>query len=104
MASGQSRSGLQLAIAKRVSNQFAKQCCLRGPLGRVGRAFTLSAGSRLGRTSFAFELAVFRGEELLVHGSLVYVNASLESRKPQLLPEPFVRKVMGFEKFPPEHG
>jgi len=60
--------------------------------------------ARLGRTSFAFELAIFRGEELLVHGSLVYVNASLENRKPQLLPEPFVRKVMAFEKLPPERG
>lgn len=60
--------------------------------------------ARLGRTSFAFELAIFRGEELLVHGSLVYVNASIETRKPQLLPEPFVRKVMGFEKLPPEHS
>jgi acyl-CoA thioester hydrolase len=60
--------------------------------------------ARLGRTSFAFELAIFRTEELLVHGSLVYVMASLETKKPQLLPEPFVRRVMGFEKLPPEHG
>jgi acyl-CoA thioester hydrolase len=60
--------------------------------------------ARLGRTSFAFELAIFRAEELLVHGSLVYVNASLESRKPQLLPELFVRKVAAFETLPPERG
>jgi acyl-CoA thioester hydrolase len=60
--------------------------------------------ARLGRTSFAFELAIFRADELLVHGSLVYVNASLESRKPQLLPEPFVRKVAAFERLPPERS
>lgn len=59
---------------------------------------------RLGRTSFAFELGIFRAEELLVHGSLVYVNAALENRKPAVLPETFVRKVMAFERLPPTHG
>jgi acyl-CoA thioester hydrolase len=58
--------------------------------------------ARLGRTSFAFELGIFRDEELLVYGSLVYVNASAQTRKPQPVPTPFVDKVLAFERLPPE--
>ncbi|MFT3924274.1 MAG: thioesterase family protein [Myxococcales bacterium] len=57
--------------------------------------------ARIGRTSLTAELAVYRGEELLVIGSLVYVTASLESRNPVPVPSAFVDAIAAFEQRAP---
>ena len=43
--------------------------------------------ARLGNSSMTFEMAVFRGDERLVSGEMVYVNADPESRSSRPLPE-----------------
>ncbi|MGD0192720.1 MAG: thioesterase family protein [Rhizomicrobium sp.] len=58
--------------------------------------------SRLGRTSFAFAMTVFRADELLVDGSLVYVNAAIDTKKPVPLPQDFIGRVLAHERVPPE--
>ena len=43
--------------------------------------------AKLGNSSMSFEMAVFRGEERLVSGEMVYVHADPESRTSRPLPE-----------------
>jgi acyl-CoA thioester hydrolase len=43
--------------------------------------------SRIGRSSFEFAIELYRGNELLVSGSLIYVNADPDTRKSVPLPE-----------------
>ncbi|MBI5789849.1 MAG: acyl-CoA thioesterase [Rhodocyclales bacterium] len=43
--------------------------------------------ARLGNSSMTFEMAVFRGDERLVSGEMVYVNADPKSRTSRALPE-----------------
>lgn len=56
----------------------------------------------LGRTSLRFRMGCFRGEELLVEGRLAYVNVTLGDHRPVPLPEPFVERILAFERVPPE--
>lgn len=58
--------------------------------------------SRIGRTSFVFAMNIFRGDELLVAGSLTYVNAGIDTKKSAPLPESFLARVLAFEKTAPE--
>lgn len=43
--------------------------------------------SRLGNSSMAFEMGIFRGYDRLISGELVYVNADPAERKSRPLPE-----------------
>ena len=56
---------------------------------------------RLGQSSFAFSIEIYRGEVLLVSGALVYVNADPATRKSQLLPGFLREAIVGFEKVAP---
>jgi len=57
---------------------------------------------RLGRSSFDFRVEVHRGDQLLVSGIVVYVNADPIARKSTPLPD-FLRKAInGFERTAPE--
>jgi acyl-CoA thioester hydrolase len=58
--------------------------------------------SQIGRTSFAFAIGIFRGDELLVEGALTYVNAAVESKKSVQLPPVFIDRVVAYEQSPPE--
>lgn len=53
---------------------------------------------RLGTTSMTLHCAVFRGEDCLVHGELVYVFADATTRAPKALPQPLKDLLEGFEK------
>jgi acyl-CoA thioesterase FadM len=53
--------------------------------------------ARLGSSSMAFEMAVFRGDERLVSGEMIYVNADPESRTSRALPEKLRRAIEGWE-------
>lgn len=59
---------------------------------------------RIGRTSFGVELGVYREREPLVIGTLVYVTASLETRRPVPVPQAFVDAICAFEKVAPARG
>ncbi|WP_149539612.1 acyl-CoA thioesterase [Siccirubricoccus phaeus] len=56
----------------------------------------------LGRSSFRFRMGCFRDGTLLVAGRLTYVNATRDTRRPTPLPEPFIAKILAFERIPPE--
>ena len=59
--------------------------------------------ARIGRSSMRFEFGLFRGELLLVDGSLVYVTATTdEPRKSVPLPEAFVERIADYERVAPE--
>ena len=53
--------------------------------------------SKIGRSSMQFELAIFRGNERLVSGELIYVNADPGTRKSLPVPEFVKRAISRFE-------
>ena len=57
--------------------------------------------ARIGRTSFVFEIGVFRGEQPLTDIALTYVNATREGRTPAPVPQAFIDRVLAFEPVPP---
>ncbi len=57
---------------------------------------------RLGEKSMTLALAVFRGEELLTEGSLIYVHAELGTKTTSPLPASFIERVCAFETIAPE--
>lgn len=54
--------------------------------------------ARLGRSSMQFLLEIWRGDEHLVSGELIYVNAVPASRKSVPLPGPLREKIIGYER------
>jgi len=58
--------------------------------------------SRIGRSSFEFAIELYREDELLVSGSLIYVNAHPETRKSAPLPETLTGAFRDFESLPPD--
>ncbi len=58
--------------------------------------------ARLGRSSMQFLLEIWRGEEHLVSGELIYVNADSSSKKSAALPDLLRRKVLDYERVKPE--
>ncbi len=55
--------------------------------------------SKLGNTSMTFTMAIFRGEEHLISGELIYVCADPKSHNPVRLPAAFREIVARFEGF-----
>ena len=58
--------------------------------------------SRIGRSSFEFAIELYRNDELLVSGSLIYVNANPETRKSAPLPESLTSAFRDFESLSPD--
>lgn len=58
--------------------------------------------ARIGRSSVQFLLGIWRGEEHLTSGEVVYVNISVSSRQSMPWPEQFRAAVLAFEKATPE--
>ena len=58
--------------------------------------------ARLGETSVRCVFAIFRGDELLVDGETIYVNAVRNTKDKAPLPERFISRVKAFEKTPPD--
>ncbi|TCZ65939.1 acyl-CoA thioesterase [Roseicella aquatilis] len=58
--------------------------------------------AQLGRTSLRFRMGCFRGDRLLVEGRMSYVAVTLAEHVPVPLPEPFVERILAFERVPPE--
>jgi len=57
---------------------------------------------RLGRSSFDFRVEVHRGDQLLVSGIVVYVNADPIARKSTPLPDFLREAIKAFERTAPE--
>lgn len=60
--------------------------------------------ARIGGSSFQFRIELYRGDELLVSGLLIYVNANPETRKAAPLPDLLKDAFRKFEKQAPEEG
>lgn len=60
--------------------------------------------ARLGRSSMQFLLEIWRGEEHLVSGELIYVNADPSTKKSAPLPELLRQKITAYERVKPETG
>ena len=60
--------------------------------------------ARIGGSSFQFRIELYRGDELLVSGLLIYVNANPETRKAAPLPDFLKDAFRKFEKLAPEEG
>jgi acyl-CoA thioester hydrolase len=60
--------------------------------------------ARLGRSSFEFQLEIYRANQILVGGKVIYVNAEPETRKSALLPEFLRTAIKGFEHTVPSEG
>jgi acyl-CoA thioester hydrolase len=58
--------------------------------------------ARLGRSSMQFLLEIWRGDEHLVSGELIYVNADPASKKSVPLPELLREKIIGYERVAPD--
>jgi acyl-CoA thioester hydrolase len=58
--------------------------------------------SRIGRSSFEFTIELYRQNELLVSGALIYVNADPETRKSAPLPETLTSSFRDFETLSPD--
>lgn len=55
---------------------------------------------RFGTSSVGYEFAIYREGELLADGSMTYVCASAETRRPIPLPDAYTRAITAFEKTP----
>jgi len=60
--------------------------------------------ARLGRSSMTFFGAIFRGDQLLVTGELVYVYADVQARKGVPLPAPWRERLATLEHIAPEQA
>ena len=58
----------------------------------------------LGHSSLKFLIGVFRGEELLTTGEMVYVYVDVKARKSEPIPQSWRDKVLAFERTPVELG
>lgn len=60
--------------------------------------------ARIGRSSMRFLPEIYRGEELLVSGELVYVNADPATKQSAPVPEFLREAIVAFERIPPAMG
>ena len=57
---------------------------------------------RIGRSSVQFLFGIWRGEEHITSGELVYVNADPKTKKSAAWPEPLRRAILDYERVAPE--
>ena len=57
--------------------------------------------ARLGRTSMRFLIDVFRGDELLINGELVYVIGKTDDHSPTPIPEDLRKAILTYEYVAP---
>tara|TARA_R110000751_G_scaffold15772_3_gene50753 strand:+ start:434 stop:871 length:438 start_codon:yes stop_codon:yes gene_type:complete len=57
--------------------------------------------SRLGNSSMAFSVGIFRDATLLVEGEIVYVRADQQTRRPLPIPASFKEAIRQFEQVAP---
>jgi len=52
---------------------------------------------RFGTSSVDYAFGIFRGDELLADGTMTYVCADAETRRPKPLPEDYTSRILAFE-------
>jgi len=57
---------------------------------------------RIGRSSLQLVFGIWRREELITSGELVYVNADLKTKKPAPWPDALKAAILGYERVKPE--
>ena len=57
--------------------------------------------ARLGNSSLQFAIGIYREQQLLVKGEIVYVHADMQTRRPQTISQTFRDAVHGFETTAP---
>ena len=57
--------------------------------------------ARLGNSSLQFAIGIYREQQLLVKGEIVYVHADMQTRRPQTISQAFRDAVHGFETTAP---
>ena len=57
--------------------------------------------ARIGHSSLTFAVEIWRGDEQIVHGELIYVHADPQTRKPAPLPERLIGTIRRFERTAP---
>lgn len=57
---------------------------------------------RFGKSSVEYAFAIYRDGELLADGSMTYVCADIETRRPIPLPAAYTDAITAFEKTPPQ--
>lgn len=58
--------------------------------------------ARIGRSSMRFVLGVYRGDQHITSGELVYVNADPKARKSAPWPDPLKNAILRYERLKPE--
>jgi acyl-CoA thioester hydrolase len=58
--------------------------------------------ARIGRTSMVLLFGIWRGEEHLTSGELIYVNADLKTKQSAPWPDFLRAKILAYERTPPE--
>ena len=58
--------------------------------------------ARLGRSSMTMALAIFRGDDHLIDGELVYVYADAHEKKSVAIPDAWRSRIGALERTPPE--
>ncbi len=59
---------------------------------------------RIGRSSMQFLFEIYRGEELLVNGENIYVNADPQTKQSASVPQPLREAIKRFEKIDPNQA
>lgn len=57
--------------------------------------------ARLGNSSLQFAIGIYREQQLLVKGEIVYVHADMQTRRPQTISQAFRDAIHGFETTAP---
>lgn len=55
----------------------------------------------IGRSSLTLGFAIFRADDLLVDGTVVYVNAETKARRSAPLPAALIERILAYERTPP---
>jgi acyl-CoA thioester hydrolase len=94
------------ALLAHGSDVFVKKAALEyyGPALYDDELDVLVRVARIGRSSMQFLIEIHRGDEHLIDGEIVYVNADPVMRKPAPVPD-FLREAIGrFERVAPQTG
>jgi acyl-CoA thioester hydrolase len=94
------------ALLTHGSDMFVKKATVEyhAPAGYDDMLDVCVRVGRLGRSSVQFLLEIYRGDERLVGGEVIYVNADPATRKSAAVPAFLRDAILGFERTRPQDG
>jgi len=92
------------ALVRHGSDMFVKKASVEyhAPAGYDDVLDVCVRVGRIGRSSVQFLLEIHRGDEHLVDGEVIYVNADPTTRQSAVVPAFLREAIAGFERTPPE--